>query len=211
MRAEGLHVRIGRLPTGAHGAAVFLFAAVKAHLVDAVHQLADLVFLDQVIGVVRGLGEIVVEVAAQVELVLGGVIHQRVGIGIFGADGLFHQHGLLGLEGLHGRLKVHGAVVVTGSGDADHVDFRVRGEHFLRAGIPRDVEFLAEFLGLLGHDIAHGHEGGEFVFHVATACVRPMPPAPMIAQLRAICIPPSVDGWFAVIPPCPPREPACCS
>ena len=167
MRAEGLQVRIGHLPLLRHHLVVAGLGAVEAHLVDAVNQLAHLAVQLALLRVLGGLGEVVVQVAAQIQLVLRSVGHQLAGLAHVGADGLLAQHGLLVVQRDHGRLKVHGAVLIAGGGDRNHVDLGHGLQHFLFAVEGAAMEFLGGLVGLFLNQVAHGHQVGQGVVEVA--------------------------------------------
>ena len=158
---------VGHLPLLRHHLVIAGLGAVEADLVDAVDQLADLAVQLALLRVLGGLGEIVVQVAAQIQLVLRGVGDQLAGLAHVGADGLFDQHALLVGQRDHGRLEVHGAVLIAGGGDGHHVDLGHILEHVLFVIERAAAELGGGFVRLFLDHVAHGDQLGQGVLLVA--------------------------------------------
>ena len=127
MRQERLAVRIRLKPARfrVFHAAVTRVAAVEADFMQAVRQLADLAVLLQFLRFGSQLGEIVVEVAAEVQLAVGRVLDQFARVADVGAERLFAEHLLAVGQRLHRRLKVERTVFIAACADRDRFEVRL--------------------------------------------------------------------------------------
>jgi hypothetical protein len=111
---EGLHVEV-LMPfdTGGRLRTVSGLAAGEAHLVQAENLFANLAVVNVFLSLLRRGGEVVVEVAAQVDLLLVGLGHHFARLAHLVREGFLHQHVLSGLHCFHGRFVVPASVFIT--------------------------------------------------------------------------------------------------
>ena len=154
VEARGLVERVG------------LLAAVEPHLEEEIDQLSDLALVDVLLGAVGGRGEVVVEIAAEIELALGGVTHHLARLADVVGERLLAEDVLIGRQGFHGGLEMPAPVLVAAGADVDNVQVGLMAQH-VRQGVIRP--HLALFrLGVrpLLHDVADGHQLGQRVLQV---------------------------------------------
>ena len=167
---ECLHVEVGEAgDVGCAVLAVGVLAAVEAHLVQAVDRLADLALLHIFAGFLRRGRKVVVEVAAEVEVHLGGLGNHLTGLIDLIGDRLFHKHVLTGLQGFHGRFEVPAAVFEAAGGDIHDVQLFVL-QHFGEAGVAAHAVHLRGLVSALFDEVADGDQFGEGILRIG-ACV----------------------------------------
>ena len=125
---------------GAGRAGICPFGAREAHAEMQVDDFADLVFGDQLLGIICRLREIVVQIDAEIEIVLGGEGDHLAGLFDVVGDWLFAEDMLAGREGLHDGNAVPTAVFRTARADIDDVELFV-GEHVVQAVVCLDLQF----------------------------------------------------------------------
>ena len=155
---EGFDVEVGVAPGfGAFAGFVGFFAASKAHFVNAVNLFAYFVFGDVFSCFVGGLGEVVIEVAAEVDVLLGGEGDHVAGFVYVVGEGFFAKDVFACGEGFHGGFVVPASVFVAAGGDVDDVEVFVF-EHVFEGVVGFDVVFFGGFVGGCFDDVAYGYE-----------------------------------------------------
>ena len=137
MGQECFDMGIRRLPARRAETAVRGVAAVETDLVQAVHPLADLALFDIPHGPLGRIGEIVIEVTAQIEIFVRRKAHHLARLGDVVGDGLFDQHVLPCIQRLHDGVEVPAAVLIPAGGDVDDIQIGARVEHLLQAVVGR--------------------------------------------------------------------------
>ncbi len=163
MRQESLQVGIGPARQArARTRLIALLAAVEAHLMQAVNQLADspsfMYFIARsAVGV-----KIVVQVAAQVDLLLGRLCHHLARLEDVVRDRLLDQNVLPGLQRLHHRLEVPATVLEPARGHVHDVEFLVP-QHFGQAVVRLHTVLRRRGVSPRLHHVAGRDQVGERV------------------------------------------------
>ena len=103
-----------------------------------------------------------VQVAAEVDILLGGLGHHLAGFADVVGDGFLDQHVLAGLHRLHRRLEVPGAVLETAGGDIHDVQVFV-GQHVFQAVVGLHAVFLGGGVRAFFDHVADRHQVGQRV------------------------------------------------
>ena len=159
MGEECLRVGVGHLPAGVSVDAVHVNGgAVKSYLCHGVNLLAHAAVSYDLVSLESGFGEVVVEVAAEVEVLLCGVVYHFAGFGDVVGDGLFNEDMAACVESFHSGDVMPGAVFKTGGSYVNDFDFGMRGEHILEGIESGNAEFLTGFIRLFGDNVADGNK-----------------------------------------------------
>ena len=162
MGEKGLGVRVGEtLEVRAATFGVDILAADEAHAVQAVDLLADLAGVQVRARHPGGLGEVMVQVAAEVDILLGGETDHLARLGDVVGNRLLDQHILAGGEGLHGRLEMPAAVLVSARADVDDVEVPMGLEHVLETGVCLHLVLGGGLVGAGLDDVTDGDQFGE--------------------------------------------------
>ena len=127
---------------------------VEADLGQRINLFADAVVCHQLIGTESRTAEVVVQVAAEVQILAGGKINELTGFLDVVGDRLFHKHVLAGVEGFHSGNKVPRTVFKAGGRHMNDFDLRMREKHFLEGVERRNLEFFRGVVRFLLIEIA---------------------------------------------------------
>jgi len=160
---ESLEVEVGPAldPAAAGGLIALGLATVEPHLVKAEDQLADVPFIHVLARPLCGRGEVVVEVAAEVDPLLGSQGDHIAGFVDVGREGLLAEDVLPSFEGLHDGLIVPTGVLVAASGHIHNIQVGLAVEHVGEAIVGLHAILLRGLIRSVLHYVADGDEIAE--------------------------------------------------
>ena len=161
VRQERLHVKIREaVRTRCLGGLIIELPTGEPHFVQTVDLLADLAVVNIFLRQICGRREVVVQVAAEVEIHLGSFRHHLARLSDVIGDRFFHQHMLAVLQCLHRRFIVPTAVFIPAGADINNVQFWFAINHIGEAVVCLHAEAFGCGVCAFLHNVAHCDEFG---------------------------------------------------
>ena len=168
MREKSLDVKIGMPPRfRCFARLISRFTTCKTHFVNTVNLFAHFAFCDIFPRLVRRLRKIMVEIAAEVQILFCGISDHIAGFIYIVGQGFFTQNVSASGESLHRRFIVPTAILISPGRDIDNIQILVLQHIFETIISFNTVSFRSPIRGLFDN-IAHRNEICKVVFCMTT-------------------------------------------